>query len=237
LYEWRQQVLNDQLTEQPSDPVKNRDHEKKKKKKKDKVRSAWISFAGRIVAQIVGALATVALGVTVLHRYSSADSRSPSGEDLGGRRSVVSASLPRPAGELSVAVLPLDNFSSDPEQEYFADGMTEALITDLSTVEGLHVISRTSSMQFKGQRKPLREIAQQLGVQWIVEGSVARIGKRVRITAQLIDAGTDQHAWAQSYDRPVTDVLAVQAEVAGAIAQAVSAALPPSVGQAAMLVR
>ena len=136
-----------------------------------------------------------------------------------------------------MAVLPLDNFSGDAEQEYFADGMTEALITDLATVDGLHVISRTSSMQFKGQRKALREIAQQLGVQWIVEGSVARIGTRVRITAQLIDADTDQHIWAESYDRPVTDVLEVQAEVAGTIAQAVSAALLPRGRQAAMLAR
>lgn len=115
--------------------------------------------------------------------------------------------------------------------------MTEALITDLSMVGGLRVISRTSSTQFKGQRKPLREIAQQLGVQWIIEGSVARIGKQVRITAQLIDTATDQHAWAWSYDRPVTDVLALQADVASAIAQAIRAALPPRRPQAAMLPR
>ncbi|MSO55524.1 MAG: hypothetical protein EXQ55_01160 [Acidobacteria bacterium] len=163
--------------------------------------------------------------------------RSPWGGEPSRAQSIVSESLPRPASELSVAVLPLDNFSADPEQDYFADGMTEALITDLSMVGGLRVISRTSSTQFKGQRKPLREIAQQLGVQWIIEGSVARIGKQVRITAQLIDTATDQHAWAWSYDRPVTDVLALQADVASAIAQAIRAALPPRRPQAAMLPR
>lgn len=228
-------MLSDQLSAEVTGSEQQPDPEKKKKKKKDKVRSAWISFAGRIVAQIVGAVATVALGVMVLHKYSGPDTRAQSGAGAGRVRADVSAGVSRSAGELSVAVLPLENFSADPEQEYFADGMTEALITDLSTVEGLHVISRTSSMQFKGQRKPLREIAQQLGVQWVVEGSVARIGKRVRITAQLIDAGTDQHAWAESYDRAVTDVLALQAEVAGEIAQAVSAALPARGPQAAML--
>ena len=229
-------MVNDQLSVQPADPEQISDPQKKKRKK-DKVRSAWISFTGRILSQIVGAVATVALGVTVLHKSSAFDARSRPAGDPGPAHTVVSATLPRQADELSVAVLPLDNFSADPEQEYFADGMTEALITDLATVDGLHVISRTSSMQFKGQRKPLREIAQQLGVQWIVEGSVARIGKRVRITAQLIDAGTDQHAWAESYDRPVTDVLAVQAEVAGAIARAISAALPARGRQAALFAR
>jgi TolB-like protein len=227
-------VLNDQLSGQTAEPAKDLGSEKRKKKK-DKVRSAWISFTGRIVAQIVGAVATVALGVTVLHKYPASDVRSRPGGDPSLARSVVSDSPTRSAGELSVAVLPLDNFSAEAGQEYFADGMTEALITDLSTVDGLHVISRTSSAQFKGQRKPLREIAQQLGVQWIVEGSVVRIGKRVRITAQLIDAVTDQHVWAASYDRSMTDVLALQAEMARAIAQSVSAALPAPGRQAAML--
>lgn len=202
------------------------DSAKKKQRKKDKVRSAWISFVGRIVAQIVGAAATVALGVTVLHRYPPREIRPPSVEGSVLARPSAPVSVPRPAGEISLAVLPIENFSAGREHEYFSDGMTEALIADLSKVDRLHVISRTSSMRFKGQRKGLREIAHELGVQWIVEGSVARVGTRVRITAQLIDADTDEHAWAERYDRSVTDDLALQAEVASAIAREVCAALP-----------
>jgi TolB-like protein len=98
----------------------------------------------------------------------------------------------------SLAVLPLANLSGDPEQEYFADGMTEALITDLSKIRALKVISRTSVMQFKDVKKPLPQIAEALGVDGILEGSVQRSGGRVRITAQLIRAATDTHLWAES---------------------------------------
>jgi TolB-like protein len=198
---------------------------KKKKKKKDKVRSAWISFAGRILAQIVGAAATVALTVSVLHQYKGADLRQPKEAADSVNRSVT-AGPARPIDENAVAVLPMENFSAESGHDYLADGMTETLIADLTKVSGLHVISRTSSMHFKGHRQPLGEIAQQLGVKWIIEGSIVKAGERVRITAQLIDAATDQHAWAESYDRPVADLLAMQAEVASAIASAVTAALP-----------
>lgn len=118
----------------------------------------------------------------------------------------------------SLAVLPLENLSHDTSQEYFADGMTEQLITDLAQISALKVISRTSVMQYKGVRKPLPQIAQELGVDAVVEGSVQRSGDRVRITAQLIDARADQHLWARSYERDLRDVLALQDEVAGAIA-------------------
>jgi eukaryotic-like serine/threonine-protein kinase len=118
----------------------------------------------------------------------------------------------------SLAVLPLENLSRDPEQEYFADGMTDQLITDLAKISALKVISRTSVMQYKGARKPLPQIAQELGVDAVVEGSVQRAGDRVRIIAQLIDARADQHLWACSYERDLRDVLALQDEVAQAIA-------------------
>jgi len=118
----------------------------------------------------------------------------------------------------SLAVLPLENLSRDPEQEYFADGMTEQLITDLAQINALKVISRTSVMRFKGARTPLPQIAQELGVDAVIEGSVQRSGDRVRITAQLIDARADQHLWARSYERDLRDVLALQDEVAQAIA-------------------
>ena len=135
---------------------------------------------------------------------------------------------PAAAGRIrSLAVLPLANLSGDPAQEYFSDGMTEELITNLSKISALKVISSTSVMQFKGTKKPLREIAQALGVDGIIEGSVLRAGDRVRITAQLINAATDTHLWAESYERDMRDVLALQGEVARAVAGEVKAALTP----------
>ena len=127
----------------------------------------------------------------------------------------------------AIAVLPLTNLSDDPEQEYFADGMTETLLTDLAKIGALKVISRTSVMQYKGASQPLKEIARQLGVDAVVEGSVLRSGNRVRITAQLIDASTDQHMWAESYERELRDILSLQREVARAIADAVKAEITP----------
>jgi len=127
----------------------------------------------------------------------------------------------------SLAVLPLANFSGDPSQEYFSDGMTEELITELAKIGSLKVISRTSVMQFKGTKKPLREIAAVLGVDGVIEGSVLRIWERVRITAQLINATTDTHLWGESYERDQRDVLAVQSEVAQAIAREIKVKLTP----------
>ncbi len=133
----------------------------------------------------------------------------------------------KPAAIQSLAVLPLANLSGDPEQEYFADGMTEALITSLAQLSGLRVISRTSVMQYKNVRKPLTEIARELKVEGIVEGSVMRAGARVRITAQLIQAATDKHLWAQDYERDLRDVLTLQSEVARAIAREVQVKIGP----------
>ena len=127
----------------------------------------------------------------------------------------------------SIAILPLQNLSGDPQQDYFADGMTDELITDLGQVSALRVISRTSVMTYKGTNKKLPEIARELGVDAVVEGSVIREGKQVRITAQLIDAKTDRHIWAHSYVRDVTSVLALQGEVAQAIADEVSVKMTP----------
>jgi TolB-like protein/DNA-binding winged helix-turn-helix (wHTH) protein len=119
----------------------------------------------------------------------------------------------------SVAVLPLRNLSSDPEQEYFSDGFTDELITELAKVPGLHVISHTSVQRYKQSKLSLREIAQEIHADTIVEGTVMRSGDRVRITAQLIDAGTDQHRWADNYDRDFRDILNLQSEVAQQIAK------------------
>jgi len=121
-------------------------------------------------------------------------------------------------GIRSIAILPLQNLSGDPKQEYFADGLTEELIADLGQLGPLRVISRTSVMTYKSSGKKLPEIARELGVDAIVEGSVWREDNRVRIAVQLIDARTDRHLWAQNYDRDLTSVLALQGEVAQAIA-------------------
>ena len=137
---------------------------------------------------------------------------------------VMARRVSSPAAETplrALAVLPLANLTGDPAQEYFSDGMTDALITNLASLRGLRVISRQSVMRYKGSPKPLPEIARELGVDGIVEGSVARSGGRVRITAQLIHAPTDHHLWARSYERRAEDVLALQAELSRAIAQEV----------------
>ena len=128
----------------------------------------------------------------------------------------------------SIAVLPLANLSGDPSQDYFADGMTEELTSDLSKISALRVISRTSAMQYKNAKKSLREIGRDLGADAVVEGSVERSGARVRINAQLIYAPTDSHLWAESYERDLGDVLGLQDEVANAIAHEIGVKLTPS---------
>jgi TolB-like protein/DNA-binding winged helix-turn-helix (wHTH) protein len=138
------------------------------------------------------------------------------GLNVGGWRECL---LLRPANAhfQSIAVLPLENLSGDPSQEYFADGMTEELTTDLGKIGALRVISRTSTMQYKGSKKPLPEIARELNVDAIVEGTVARSGSHVHITANLIQASPERHLWAESYESEVADALAVQGEIAQAV--------------------
>jgi serine/threonine-protein kinase len=129
----------------------------------------------------------------------------------------------------SIAVLPLDNYSGDPNQDYFAEGMTDELTADLATISQLRVISRGSVMQFKGDRRPpTPEIARILNVDAIVEGSVRRVGDNVRITAQLIDARADKHLWARTFERNSRDVLALQDELASAIAGEINVQLTPT---------
>ena len=118
----------------------------------------------------------------------------------------------------SIAVLPLENLSGDPQQEYFADGMTDTLIGDLAKIEELRVISRTSSMHYKGTKKSLPQIASELKVDAVVEGTVQRIGERIRVSAQLIHGPTDRHMWAEVYERDVRNVFDLQSEIARAIA-------------------
>jgi len=158
-------------------------------------------------------------------------------EVLEALRALAAGAVPRPAPRppsrsararvRSLAVLPLENLSGDPAQEFFADGMTEMLIADLAKIDGLRVISRTSAMRYKGIRRPLPEIAAELGVDAVVEGSVARAAGRVRITAQLIHAASDTHLWADAFDHDLSDVLTLQSEAARAIAAEIRIKLTP----------
>ena len=126
----------------------------------------------------------------------------------------------------SIAVLPFNNLSGDPEQEYFADGMTEDIITGLSRFRSLFVTARNSTFAYKGKSPDVRDVARDLGVRYVLEGSVRRGGERIRITGQLIDAGTGNHLWAEHYDRELEDIFAVQDEVT----EAIVAAIAPEIG-------
>jgi TolB-like protein len=129
----------------------------------------------------------------------------------------------------SIAVLPFENLSRDPDNAFFTDGVQDQILTDLSQIADLKVISRTSVMQYKsGVARNLREIGQQLGVAHVVEGSVQRAVNKIRVNAQLIDARTDAHLWAQTYDRDLADVFAIQSEIAKAIADQLQAKLSPN---------
>jgi TolB-like protein len=129
--------------------------------------------------------------------------------------------------EKSIIVLPFENISSDPGQDYFSDGLTEEIITDLSQVHDLLVISRSSSMTFKGAKKKISEIAHEVGVQYVLEGSVRRSGNELKIVAQLIDAGNDTHLWAEKYNGNLDDVFSIQEKVSSSIAKALKIKLNP----------
>jgi TolB-like protein len=180
---------------------------KSARKQRKKVRGAWISFFGRIVAQVIGAVATITLGLIVVDRYHAATVTEEVRVDPVARARNTS-------GKPSIAVLPLQNFSADPGQQYIADGLTDALVASLASAKDLGVISRTSSMKYKTHAKNVTEIGRELNVDWIVEGSIVKDGDRVRIIAQLIRAESDEHVWARSYDRSARDLLSMEAELA-----------------------
>jgi TolB-like protein/DNA-binding winged helix-turn-helix (wHTH) protein len=148
--------------------------------------------------------------------------------NVGGLRGLFLAwRRPAHAQIASLAVLPLENLSGDPEQSYFADGMTDALITEVSKVGATHVISRTSVMRYKGNRKSVQQVGRELNVDAVVEGTIMRSGNRVRITAQLIQVSTDMHLWAESFERDMSEVLTLQQEVAANIARRIGAVVKP----------
>jgi len=151
------------------------------------------------------------------------------GHLVGGDRSPAPAAAPR---KLSICVLPFSNMSDDPQQEYFSDGITEDIITDLSKVSALGVIARNTAFTFKGKSVRVPDVARELAVSHVLEGSVRKAGNRVRITAQLIDGTSGEHAWAERYDRDLTDIFALQDEISEAIVAALKLKLLPREKQA-----
>ena len=127
----------------------------------------------------------------------------------------------------SIAVLPFTNMSGDPEQEFFSDGITEDIITDLSKISGLFVVGRNTSFTYKGKSVQLQRVANELGVKFLLEGSVRKAGERVRVTGQLIDGPTGGHLWADRYDRDLTDIFAIQDEITKAIVEQLKVRLLP----------
>ena len=177
-----------------------------------------------IVAAAVALLAALIIGsLFLLRRAPVSPSASASSAPTATPLTTTAAS------EKSIAVLPFENLSRDPDNAFFTDGVQDEILTDLSKIADLKVISRTSVMQYKtGAQRNLREIAQQLSVAHLVEGSVQRVANRVRVNAQLIDARNDAHLWAQTYDRDLADVFAIQSEIAKSIADQLQAKLSPA---------
>jgi adenylate cyclase len=167
--------------------------------------------------------------VTAVEAAPAAETRHPATEAgrPDGRPAVSQAPAPAREQKPSIAVLPFANLSADPENEYFSDGITEEILTALTKLGDLKVISRTSIMQYKGTSKSVREIGKELEVGMVLEGSVRRARDRVRITAQLIDAGSDEHLWAENYDRDLDDIFAIQSDVAQRIVETLKVQLTP----------
>jgi adenylate cyclase len=179
---------------------------------------------GRKIVAMTIALAVVATGLFAFQLWRAR--LTTAGADTAGSAPVAEAG---PHTIRSLAILPLDNYSGDKSQDYFAEGMTDELTTDLASIRQLRVISRSSTTQFTGaKRPPTPEIARILNVDAVVEGSVRRSGDKVRISAQLIDARADRHLWAKSFERDSRDVLALQSELAAAIASEIKVQLTPS---------
>ena len=151
----------------------------------------------------------------------------PGSDPAGAQPAPTMAAASKAPEPPSIAVLPFNNMSGDPEQEYFSDGITEDIITDLSQIAGLMVIARNSSFTYKGKAVDIRNVGRELGVRSVLEGSIRRAGNRVRITAQLIDATTGGHVWADRFDRDLTDIFAVQDEVTRHIVEALKVKLTP----------
>jgi TolB-like protein len=214
-----------QPTPEASGPPQDSPRDERKAKKKDKVRAAWISFVGRIVAQSVGAAATIGLGFAVVGQYHAKPAIASDGSQWTappvGRQSVRLRTRPA-TSDPALAVLPFHDLSPGAAHERLAGGITEMLVAALSRGGSLRILSLTSSMHYASLKKPLPEIAAELDADLILEGSVAQFGNEVRVVARLIDAKSDEHRWVGRYDRQSKDLLTQQADVAELIAREVA---------------
>jgi TolB-like protein len=192
----------------------------RQQKKQKKVRSAWISFVGRIVAQFIGAAATIVLGLLVVDRYKTIDARH---HDAAAVVEAAAAVRER-SGAPALAVLPVQDYSSAQGQSAIADAITEALVAEMAQSAQVRILSRTSAMAYRTTAKSLPVIARELAADWIVESSIVRDGARVRLTMQLIDAKTDEHVLARVYEQS-GDLFAAQTRLAARAAKDVNAAL------------
>jgi TolB-like protein len=193
--------------------------------KKRKVRGSWISFIGRIVAQVIGAVASIFLFLTFI-QPGPASSAAAIDVRTDTTRSFRPATVRDPK-HVTIAVLPLANHSGDANQDFLAQGMTQALIADLAQIKRLHVISRTSVRAYDGSNKSLPQIADELGADVIVEGALVRVGDQLRVSVQLIDGARDHHLWTGTYDRVLNDILSIERELSAEIAGQIRAALLP----------
>ena len=219
-----------------ADPVPAAEATSQLLKKRSKVRSAWIGFAGRVTAQLIGAIATVGLGYALVTNHAGRQARAEAAAAAAATTPAVAPRRAEPATATLVpvrrangptlAVLPFEDFSPTATGTSLADGVTESLTAALAREGRVHVTSRTSAMHVRKTPALLRDIAASLGVDVVVEGSIVRQGDRARVTVQLIDAATDAHLWAQTYDRPVRDILAFEGEIGAAITRDLTSVLP-----------
>jgi TolB-like protein len=185
-----------------------------------------VHHTGKKLDRAIIVVLTLALGYFALDKFVLDPERDAEREETVAKQAR-SEALVESYGDNSIAVLPFVNMSDDASNEYFSDGMTEELISKLSRVQDLQVTARTSVARFKGTDKDIREIGEELGVHYVLEGSVRKAGDRVRITAQLINASTGFHVWSDDFDGGLKDVFAVQEKTAFKIAEALDLALSP----------
>jgi len=190
----------------------------KKRKKHKKVRSVWISFVGRIVAQFVGSAATIVLGLLLLHKYQPGNSKGDAaGSNTTPKPATVAAVSPRThAAENSIAVLPLRNLSRESSDQYLADSMTDVLKATLAQIPGLVVVSGAAVTTVDDESRHA-EAATSLGARYVLESSIVQADGRLRVTARLVDVDRDSHVWASSYERPVKDILKIEDDIARSV--------------------
>ena len=194
----------------------------KKRKKHKKVRSVWISFVGRILAQFVGSAATIVLGLLLLHKYQPGSSKGDAAGSSNPKPTAVVAVSPHTrAAENSIAVLPLRNLSRESSDQYLADSMTDVLKTTLAQIPGLVVMSGASVIAFKDESREAHA-ATLLGARYVLEGSIVQADGRLRVTTRLVDIDRDSHVWASHYERPAKDILKIEDEIATSVVREVT---------------